>query len=214
MKRKLAIYIYFLSLIFILGGACNTGFTRFWLATPFMVIAIIISIFIKKHNAFIATSIFCAIAIIFNVTLEKNPIAFPILINGSVTVLRDGNLITFSDGSGGFFDEGMFNEKSRVNFGKIDIKKLSKGQEFKVTGIIISHPDFSTNISLTTTAGQFSEMNYQPSNQLFTQSIKPNKTIINPIIKFLGNIMYYPMLLIKPIIILQGGYLYLTHNQT
>jgi len=75
--------------------------------------------------------------------------------------------------------------------GEIKYERLLKGQKFKVLGVHINHPDFSTQINLETAAGEFQEHDYTLDNNIF-----PDKQVVNPFLKTMGSLMDYPAILL------------------
>jgi len=181
-QRKMWVFILFICFIFILSGGANTGFSKFFMALPFMLLAILISTKVLKKNIYKKlTFILILFSIIFNITLTKNPLAFPILDKGSIEIMSNGFHITFSDGSGGFYDEKL----TANSYDNVTYKELKKGEKYKVTGIKITHPDFSTKVYLQTAIGQFSQSNY---------NITLNKEAHATWVKNLGFLMNWPIL--------------------
>lgn len=179
--------IFGISILFIIGGAFNDGFTKFYLAIPFAIIAIFISLKVfKNYRIFRTVIILCVMAVLINLSLEINPFVYPILRNGTITINKDGYLRTFSDGSGGFYEIDL-DDFSCSGCGEIKFKKILKGETYPVIGVHITHPDFSTKINLVTPIGQFSENNYSSD-----RSISINKKEKNQLFTYIGALMAYP----------------------
>lgn len=181
--------------LFIISGGFNTGFSKFYMATPFMLVASLISITaIGDSRVKAITHLLILLSILFNVTLTKNPIVFPILNNGYIEILSDGYHVSYSDGSGGF--RAKINSKEwREN--KVSIIELKKGEKYQVVGINVGHPDFSTKVNLQTEIGQFSQQDYQGS--LYDSSeavILPNKKVHAEWTNALSVLMLWPVLII------------------
>lgn len=158
------VFVYVISLIFIVSGALNLGFSGFWMATPFMVLAIHFSKkLIENRKLYWFTVIFSIGAIFFNITIEKNPLIFPILIDGYVEIQRDGYQVTYDDGSGGFRDHKQ-DEIQCIGCGPRTYTKVEKGDIYKVEGIKIGHPDFGIDIRVLTEIGEFGEHNFDQSD--------------------------------------------------
>ncbi len=201
------------AVIFSLGGAVNSGWSAFYLAIPFM--GYLIYQGYKKSILFFVLSILFVIAcIVTSKTLEKNPFIFPILRGGEVTVVRDGFQRTFEDGSGGFipFEELTVNEptesqkkifsdfvnnpeqKSLTYFDSfnITVTKIKKGETYKVTGVYHQTADLTDAISVVTEIGRFRLEDFNPESSRY--SVDVNKKIQTSWSKYLGNLMYWPVL--------------------
>jgi len=145
---------------FVLAGAVNAGFSRFYMAIPFMLLLISISI-PKGRKISVITIAIVILSIGINKTQESNPILFPILAGGYVQILEDGYLRTFSDGSGGFSKENKLSIGC-ATCGEVTYQKLKKGEKYKVLKTKIKNPDFGITINLVTEIGEFHESNYKP----------------------------------------------------
>lgn len=188
--------IYLISVIFITSGAVNFGFTRYYLAIPFMIVAFIISLRKKNRKLMIVTLILCLSAIVINYTLEKNPVVFPILSHGSVTILADGYITNFG-GNTYYF---MANETSHIRCigcGITGSQVIKKGSHYPVTGITISYPEFETQIDLITPIGIITQKSYKKNSNDGTLTVQPNKTVVSPFFEYLSLLMLYPIILFK-----------------
>lgn len=196
----LIIATYILSIIFIISGALNLGFSGFWMSIPFMVLAVhLAKKFTDNKKILWFTVAFSAAAIIFNITIEKNPLIFPILHDGYVEVQRDGYYRLFSDGSGGF-SPTKEDDVGCIGCGSVTYTKINKGDIYKVTGIRLEHPDFGINISVLTEIGGFDEYDYDETNTLYADDngempVRLNKDVTRFGINT-GILMVWPMMLI------------------
>ena len=191
-QKHIWVCILLICYTFILSGGANIGSTRFLMALPFMPLALLISMRVLKKTVFRKlTFILIPFSIILNITLEKNPIAFPILCGGEIEIISDGFQGTYSDGSGGFYDK----EPEKAGDHNVTYKELKKGEKYKVTGIVITAPDFGTKINLQTTIGQFSHSNYQDTSYS-SASVLTNKEVQATWLEDLGFLMYWPLLFI------------------
>lgn len=179
---------YVVSLLFVLSGAFNYGFSRFFMAIPFMALVLWLArkAFANRQVS-LASVAFCLLSLVVNLTLERNPLVFPILNDGYVKVNQDGYLQIFSDGSSGFSQTNQGNSDC-VGCGETTYKPLNKGDKYKVTGVAILHPDFSTTVDLMTEIGRFPEQDYKNN-----ATVTLNKPVENEIIRSLGALMYYPI---------------------
>lgn len=188
LMQKISFYILFsFCLIFTLGGAFNEGFSRFFFAIPFYIAFFII---IKKFQA---KSIFKKIAIAtiafslsWNLTLTQNPLMYPILSGGTIEVLDDGYIQTYSDKSAGF-QKTTKEEISCIGCGEVTYHQVLKGEVILVEGIKLNHPDFGLRRSLITKYGylEVDDTNFRLSH-----------TVVSPLHQ-LGMLMIYPALLIN-----------------
>lgn len=182
--------IFFISLIFIASGAFNDGFTRFYLALRFAFIAALITLKrFKKRSLFCVAITLTILGIYINLGLEKNVSVYPILAGGMVTVNKDGFLKVYDDGSSGYSETDQ-QDVSCSNCEVVKYIKITKGQTYPVTGISISHLDFSTKIDLDTPIGQFAGKDYFVENNIVL-----NKSVKNPFFTYLGNLMYFPVVI-------------------
>lgn len=195
MKHKIFLWIlYLIGILFILGGAVNNGFSRFFMAIPFMILVSLISkIWLKNDKLFYFSISLIILSIATNLTQTKNHFLYPILSDGYIEILKDGYHIEFSDGSGSFITEEEKNNEHQILPENIIYTRLSKGDKFKVTGIKITHPEFGTNINLTTNIGRFSTYDYQPINAEQSLNIKINKEIQTEWSSKLGLLMLWPL---------------------
>lgn len=192
-KNVLFWIFYFVSVVFVLSGAVNNGFSLYFMAIPFMLYMLWVSKFKFQKNILLYVSIFFIIfSIIISHTQTKNPVLYPILSDGYVEILEDGYHDEYSDGSGGFLS---YEEKDRdgcVGCGEIEYLKLKKGEKYKVIGVEISHPEFGTEVNLITKIGQFGEYDYGSSKSLSNKSIYINKPVQSNWAKYLGILMAWP----------------------
>jgi len=177
--------VLFISCIFVLASGVNSGFSEFYMGIPFMLLAFTLSVAVFNWFVAMGTALLIVLSVFVNITLENNPIIFPILQDGQGKVLHDSVHVTFSDGSGGL----------RVgNPGGSDeaaiIKNVKGGTSFDVTGIIFSPSGFSTTISLMTTIGNISERNYRDNH------VRLNKTVHSSWASGISYLMYWPILFI------------------
>lgn len=97
--RKILITI---AVVFSLGGAVNSGWSYFVPAIPFM-LYLVVSSYRVGQGSRIASLVFVALCIATSLTRDYNPLIYPILWDGEVTVLEDGYHINYSDRSGNFY---------------------------------------------------------------------------------------------------------------
>ena len=182
--------------LFIISGAMNTGFSAFFMAIPFMLSASYISI-VKLRSSLVTTftHVLILLSIIFNLTLTTNPIVFPVLNEGTIEILTDGYHVSYEDGSGGFIHEKDIRNLSGF---KPSYIKLNKGDKYKVLGVNIGHPDFSTKINLETKIGQFRERDYRGRNTLSKATILLNKKVQADWVNAASFFMMWPMLFLSP----------------
>ncbi|OHA84493.1 MAG: hypothetical protein A2408_01495 [Candidatus Yonathbacteria bacterium RIFOXYC1_FULL_52_10] len=161
-KKQLLWGLYGISIVFILGGAVNAGFSGYAMAIPFMGLALWVSRSkLQSRTAFSLAAALIVAAVFVSHTQTKNPILFPVLSDGYVEILEDGYQETFFDGSGGFTQEK--DADVCMGCGEITYTKLTKGDIYQVLGVRLGHPDFGTSISVVTEVGEFSKHDYSPS---------------------------------------------------
>jgi hypothetical protein len=192
MKSKLLKISFGISIFFILSATFNYGMTRYYLAIPFMGLALYLSkkIF-KSKQIFFATIVLCIVSILLNNGLEKSSLIFPILSNGYVEVHEDGYLLTYSDGSGSFSKTGKI-EFECTGCGKTTSHKVFKDERYPVLGVSI-RAGLSTKVGVRTNIGIFSAGSFRDQN------ISTNKNIESTTFKWLGNAMYFPVAILASI---------------
>ncbi len=187
---NLGYIIFIICIIFIIWGALNPGFSRFYLAIPFF----FISIFIARHSIkLIILSILIAIFWLFiNATIFKNSIIFPILHNGTIEILENGYHQTFFDRSWSYTKE---KQNYNGTLGDITYIPLTKWDIYNVTWISASAPDFGFTLTLKTNIWNFSENDFKP---LYSSNphIKLNKNHYSAWAKYWSYLMYWPLLFI------------------
>jgi|GEM_PF-3665461 len=200
MTRKVIwIAILFICYLFIVGGAVNAGFSRFAMAVPFMVIALLVSIFSLRSAKIAAVTIFFSgLAIFTSLTIAKNPIIFPILDNGKIIILQDGYYERFSDGSGGFLstEEKEWVDSGTTVFDDVSYMPVKAGEEFKVKAVSFSAPDFNSQVNIVTEVGQLSEYTWNNVSDRYGKVIETNKSVYVWWAEKLSFLMYWPILLL------------------
>lgn len=165
------------SALFILGGGVNYGFSRFFLALPFIFLGGVCALYLNRHIFFFMVVLsFSAIAT--NITLEYNPLFFPVL-TGEVEILQKGFYGKFSDGSGGFFE-------AKTDDTSIEFTPLKAGQKYKIQSIGFRYPDFYSKIEVITDLGPFDQKDEAKG------FIRVSKPWVEDSVATLGNLMYYP----------------------
>ncbi len=217
-KNIINISFIIISILFSLGGAFNVGTTRFWMSVPFMFILILLS-FKRNIKYGIATIIFIIVCIIINLTIYKNSFVFPILKSGvSVEIQKDGLYESFSDGSGSFVDEKNIyinkptqeQQEQLDNFLKDDslslikivdsatvssddiitIHKVKAGQKLPILRVFnFGGIDSQNQNYLVTELGDINEDEIEKGSIIITQ----NTLVQSKWSKYLGNLMYYPL---------------------
>jgi hypothetical protein len=159
-----------------------------------MILAAWLSVRVFRSPALVAgTLLLCLGAVAVNLTLEKNPLVFPILGNGRVTIVRDGYQRTWTRDGSGSFSPGDKKELPCTGCGEARYTRLLKSEKYKVTGVVVETPEFSAPlVSLVTEAGQFPERDYRDG-----MNVAPDKAVERPFLRRLGNLMYYPAALFQ-----------------
>lgn len=215
---KLAHLLIVVSLVFSLAGAFNVGMTGFWMATPFMVLLLVLS-FKKSRKDFVFSSIFVVVCIIINLTIDKNPLVFPVLREGTqIEILKNSLYRSFSDKSGSFIEgkDVYINEPTADQQIKLDsflkdnnvssmqisdsaivssdniqtIYKLKAGQRFPVLGVYnFGGIDSQNQNYLVMALGHVAEDEMQKGNI----RIVPDVPVQSKWSKYFGNLMYWPV---------------------
>lgn len=181
--------LYIICLLFTVSGFCNYGMTYFLMAIPFIILLFIRTYFKGMHNVLILM-FFIFIGFIFNITLTRNPLFFPVLM-GNVSVIEDGYMITTE-----YSDFNWYCPKSDINYcfeknHKI-VATVKKGEILEVEEIRpLGGMESIRTYNLVTTKGVFLQ------NSLETKKINTDFIIENPITKHLGFLMYYPIIVME-----------------
>jgi hypothetical protein len=146
-------------------------------------------------------------------TRDSNPLIFPIVNDGTVTIAKDGFYRAFDNGSGSFTEyENITMNKpnpeqlailekfildrnakkvtisdTAISRGLLTITKLAKGDVYPVTGIYHEGFDLGEYQSVRTSVGSF------PLSDIMEGNVIPNKPIQSRWSKILGNLMYWPL---------------------
>lgn len=191
MKTPALKIIFGICVLFIISGAVNYGVSRFYFAIPFYVIAFVLSLKIfprPKGALYVLALVFASIFI--NTTLEFNPLVFPILNGGYVEVVNDRLQNSSSEDTESFSNKN----RSRVECTQCGFKNkmLVEGYIYRVTGVKVSHRDFSTNVTLLTEVGEFTEYEYKTNRVVI-----PNKRVNSILFEKLRILMAYPLFLVN-----------------
>lgn len=192
--------LYAISIVFITSGAFNYGFSRFYCAIPFMIIASLLAARLTQRRwVLVCTILFSLVSVAINVTLEKNPLVFPILNGGYLEVHKDGYYETFpmsppTDGL--YVGQKPCTPESSVacEEGTIAVP-IQAGTRLAITGIRVEHPDFGKDVIVITESGRtFStnDINFEKG------ALTTNLPIENHIVSLLGILMIWPILLLHP----------------
>lgn len=230
MAKYLKWFLITLSVVMCIGGAVNDGMTYFAMAIPFMIV-LLNTTFHRDKRVFTGTLIFILACIATSLTQDKNPLLYPIIKSGEVTVLQDGYYVSYASGSGGFYDyEGLKfllhrnpaeleriqsfaednNTKTIQSSHNLDISqktpftltKLQKGEKIAVTAVEHTSYDFGTEVALVTTLGLFGRSDYEKVGNNPGPFVEPNKEVQPEWVWYLGLLMMYPFLFLNPIAII------------
>ncbi len=216
-KFKLTPLFIAVSIIFSLGGAFNVGMTGFWMATPFMLLLVVLSL--KRSRGYaVLSSVFVVICIIINLTIDKNPLVFPVLREGTQVEISKNSLYRkFNDESGSFVkEEDIYTNKPTTeqqnqldSFLKDDgasstqisesdsiqtIYKLESNQRFPILGVYnFGGIDSKNQNYLVTIFGHVAEDEIREGNI----RIIPDVPIQSRWSKYFGNLMYWPVVPIR-----------------
>lgn len=215
--RITAVVAVIVSIVFSLGGAFNVGMTDFWMATPFMLLLVVLSFRSRRKYCRALSIVFVVVCIAISMTLYKNPWVFPVLREGTqVEVLKRSLFRSFSDGSGSFVEANdiYINRPSVEQQNRLDsflrddstfsmrisdamswsdfetVYKLEIGQHFPVLGVYnFGGIDSENRNYLVTTFGRIREDEIQEGNI----RIVPDLPIQSEWSRYLGNLMYWPV---------------------
>ncbi len=76
--------------VFTLGGAVNSGWSKFWLAVPFALVGLIVATTISTFATQIA-AVWLSLCLLISSTQEYNPLIYPIIL-GEITSKDDGTV--------------------------------------------------------------------------------------------------------------------------
>ena len=185
MKNKnVFLFLYSICFLFSLGAALNEGFTKFFWGIPFYLAFFIIGKrFQVKWTYYLQVITITALSITCSLTLTRNPLLYPILSEGTLTVLEDGFIKKYSDQSAAFTLTDV-DDIDCSGCGQTVYYPVKKDQRIKVLGIKLNYPDFSLDRNFITEYGHLSER---------SDSLIPSHKVSGPLLT-LGNLMYYPAL--------------------
>lgn len=217
-KLRLTHLLIVVSIVFSLGGAFNVGMSGFWMATPFMLFLVALSLK-RSRRDFVLSSIFVVICIAINLTIDKNPLVFPVLREETQIEVSKNNLYrSFSDKSGSFVEvkDIYVNKPATEQQNQLDsflkddrassmqisdsaivssddvqtIYKLKAGQRFPVLGVYnFGGIDSENENYLVTALGHIGEDEIRKGNI----RIVPDVPVQSEWSKYLGNLMYWPV---------------------
>lgn len=176
-----------IAVVVTIGGAINSGMTTFFMAVPFMGYLLYQS-YKEGKLYFMACVIFIVICIITSKTRDSNPLLYPIIRNGTATVLQDGYQRTFSIDGSGSFQTSSTTTISCAGCGGDKVTPLKKGEVYKVLGVHHGPDGFRDEVGVITEVGRFSS-----SDVNYNRYIGLNKPIQSTWSKYLGNLMYWPI---------------------
>ncbi len=190
-RRRIWMAVVLLCWMFIISGAFNIGISQFYMAVPFMLASLRICIYIIKIKWLTKiTLILILCSVLVNITLERNPIVFPILVNGSIRINADAYYETFSDGSGGL----VKNKDDTSGYDDVVYKSVKAGSVYAVSGVKKSPSGFSNTISLLTELGEIPESNYDESHLYGEYIAVANKDVHSLWAQRISFLMVWPLL--------------------
>ena len=179
--------------IFMVWWALNPGFSKFYMAIPFFITAILVAS-MKLNLKWIAASFLVGLlSIVINLSLLSNPLVFPILYNWKVEILKDGYHWEFSDWSWWFKTEKTDND---IGLGKLTYTALNKWDIYDVTWVKVWYPDFGFSLAIQTKVWDFQ---VREDSILYSQEekyIQFNKSTYAVWAKYWSYLMYWPILFI------------------
>lgn len=169
---------FYCSFAFITSGALNYGVTTYFWAIPFAIYAIrYASRHFESRWPLLGVVVFIGSGLVFNETIEKNPLVFPILVDGYLQEVR----------------RPAGPQKSRVG-------EPAK-ESLRVIGVYIGHADLGTQVQLIDSDGRtYLGGSNDPLFYSYTGGKKsefgfrPSGPVENPAVKLAGELMWYPWL--------------------
>lgn len=182
---RFATALFCVSFVFITSGALNYGATGYFWAAPFAFYATLyasyVGLYFQSRWPLIGVVAFIAAGVLFNETIEKNPLVFPILTDGYLQEVRQA---AGARGSG---------------------SAELLGERLRVTGVGVGHADLGTEVHLIASDGrtywfdeseQLYHYNYQSGTQWKRSEFRfrPSGPVESPVFKAAGDLMWYPWL--------------------
>jgi hypothetical protein len=176
--------MFYLSFAFMASGALNYGVTAYFWALPFVYYAFrYVTRHFESRRPLLGLVAFTAVGLLINATLEKNPLVFPILVDGYLQEVRPA-----AGGTGSASGEPL-------------------GERLGVTAVQVSHADLGTAVLLIASNGR---TYYRASrDQLFYPysdgkrsefGLRPSGPVESPVFQYAGTLMLYPWLPLVPFI--------------
>jgi hypothetical protein len=182
---RFATALFYVSFVFIASGALNYGVTTYFWAAPFALYAVrYASRHFQSRWPLLGVVAFIAAGVLFNETIEKNPLVFPILTDGYLQEVRQA-----AGGRGNGSAELI-------------------GERLRVTGVTVSHADLGTKVQLIASDGRTylsdsrDQLFYSYDAQRRSEfGFRPSGPLEDPVFKAAGELMWYPWL---PFVAYQG----------
>jgi hypothetical protein len=175
---RFASALFYVSFVFIASGALNYGVTTYFWAAPFALYAVrYASRHFQSRWPLLGVVAFIAAGVLFNETIEKNPLVFPILADGYLQEVR----------------------KAAGAHGNGSAELI--GERLRVAGVTVGHADLGTKVHLIASDGRTYLMNSK--DQLFYSyddqrrsefGFRPSGPLESPVFKEAGDLMAYPWL--------------------
>ena len=176
---------FYLSFVFMASGALNYGVTTYFWAAPFAIYAVRYAArTYQSHWPVLGVVTFIGLGVLFNETIEKNPVVFPIL------------------------NDGYLQEVRRTTGVQSQTSSEPSGDCLRVAGVRLGHADLGTTVEL---IGSDGRIYVNDSNeQLFytytgakksSNGFRPSGPLEHPVLKRAGELMWYPWL---PFVAYQG----------
>lgn len=190
MKKIIWIIIFLIGCIFVFAGAVNAGFSRYFMAIPFMLLILLISnLILKNQELFYFSIFFIVLSILINYTQKINPFLFPIVHDGYVTILKDGYQRTWEDGSGGFTES---NERKTSDDSIVTYTKVNKGDRYAVKRVDIHNPEFAEEFAVVTEIGELGNYDFQGIDSHYKEPLQLNKPVRSKWAAELSMLMDWP----------------------
>ncbi len=177
---KFATWMFYLSFAMMASGALNYGVTAYFWALPFACYAFRYATrHFESRRPVVGLVAFMAVGLVINGTLEKNPLVFPILVDGYLQEVRPA-----AGGTGS-----------------------ASGERLGVTAVHVGHADLGTDVILIASDGRTYYRDSR--DQLFYTygdskrsefGLRPSGPVESPVFQHAGNLMLYPWLPLAPFI--------------
>jgi hypothetical protein len=187
-------------ILFCLGGAVNSGWSRYAMATPAAAYLLWIAHRTDTRKGAgqwhvrLAAIALAAGCIGISTTQDRNTFLYPILVNGTATLIKGGKVVQFSQDELALFLDDTNTAASTTDLGRT-IKHHPAGATFKVVGIEHSYADLGDRINLVVHDGErsFTILHHSYGSHTDPWIKLSNQTVQHPVAQYLGLLMAWPI---------------------